>query len=254
MKTVSIIVSTIFCLLSCKDVEETKVGQNVSLTVEELTEVGINNFNNDLLLDSISKELNNLIITDTSYYKFYISDFFDKNLNQVQLSFHRKYYNQIDILSVHFHGFEICIIDNETIFIDGMQNELNSINNNYLNYYHLHNNGTFQTELKEDSINFFGKIQVPDLYAHIGLNIKPDKVIDKSKWKYFFYSINEIISCYNKIREDVAKERFKKSFQDLNQKEKESVIEYRPLKIMISFDMEFCSEMVKPKELVSVKH
>jgi uncharacterized protein YcfL len=254
MKTISIVIITIFCLVSCKDVVEIKEKQNISLTVEELIQAGIDSFDNDLILDSISKKLNDLIVTDTSYYKFYITDFFDKNLNHVQYSFHRKYYIQEKVLKVHFHGFEICIRDNDSIIISGIQNEFNSIYGIYLNYYDVHNDGTYQTELIEDSIKYFGKVQVPDLYTHIGLNVKSSKAFNEKKWQYLFKSINEIIKCYNEIRARVSKEKFNKPFKDLSQTEKESIIEYSPLKIMISFDMEFCSEMVKPEKMGSLEH
>ncbi|MBW6483830.1 MAG: hypothetical protein K0B10_12335 [Vicingaceae bacterium] len=237
------------CLLSCNNRQEQKKSKG-NLTVEDYVQIGINNYDNSIIIDSISDKLNNLIIEDTSFYKLYISQSYSIEKDELSLFFERKYYSQADIFQIHFHGFEICL--NDSIMVDGIKDELASVKGGYLNYYNLHIDGTYKTEMKKDSIEYFGEVQIPNLYAHVGVNTKPNNRLDKSKWKSFFYSINEIIYCYDKIRDNIAKKKFEKSFNELNQKEKKSVTEYRPLKVMVSFDMEFCSETITPPAAESV--
>ena len=74
-------------------------------------------------------------------------------------------------------------------------------------------------------IPYFGNVKITK--NHI---ISLQNTVDTPYWWYIAVQ-NELAKAYNELREDVSKQKFGKSFEELNDDEKDAVIKYYPQKI-----------------------
>lgn len=124
------------------------------------------------------------------------------------------FHTHVNETQYHLHAYEICIHSSDSIIIDGLPNTLEYNKQGFSSYL------TFYSERvkNHDSLPL----------AHIGMDFSNG--LSAAEWKVFFQSINQVIEVYRAETPDTS----------------------QPLKILLNFDMEYCSKALLPEDFKNV--
>ncbi len=213
-------------LAEYKEVEE--------LLIERICRLDETNHLDTLIIDFLKK--------DTSYSYCSISNFIDGDSMKLDILCHNN--QESDYNYECFNCFEICILDNDTVYVDGVLSDIDSLTIYVLrNYYIFHENGAVN-----DSLPYFGSVYIPKITIHVGIDSKRNFSDISIGWKKFFESIDIIMLFFEELYDNISIEKFGVRFEDLTSDKKEAIVSFRPMKVKLDFDMAYCSTIIYPSD------
>ena len=216
--------------------------QNDALTLQKLLYQDLNGF----------KRISNdqLIVVALKYSKFnrfIVSDSIDLDRNCLIRKVDGEFQSK-ELISVHLNSFEVCIKGKDSVFIDGSLLGIQQVKSEFSNYYELIHSGNIDVKKDEDSIAYFGEVLIPEILIEIGIDGILNKTSDSTKWNTFYKSLNFLLKTHDELRNEIALEKFGKPFKELNAEKKNVIIIYRPIRLILNFDMKYCSEALFPED------
>lgn len=210
-----------------------------------LEEVILDEFKNGFPDEHSILEIGREISRDSSSYRFVINDSVGEK-NSIEIGLIKQPYLNEDLRYVNMDCFEICLNDC-SIFINGLKGDLTLLTINLENFYKQVYNSNLTKGSKIDSIPFFGKVLIPRIIVNIGIDSKSNH-FNKEEWLTFAKCIDTVYRTIQVERNELAIDVFGVSFEDLSIEKKKAILVYKPIEIVLYFDMIYCSKPIFPEE------
>ncbi len=227
------------CTLSCQnEISEPQV-QTANQNIETLLSKYVNSNSN---IDT--EELQNLLIKveKNKEFRLIFTDSSNRDNDQTTLiNVQTQFYSREDESTYHHHCFELCILDKDSIFVDGAIGKESLIKRSYNSRWSFEMDNRREESATKTIIGNLGEVAIGHSCALIGgdiLNHRDNKI---EELKILLRSIRSIIEEIERVRELAAKKYFKTSYHNLTFDQKSSINMIEPLNISVSFDMKFCS-------------
>ncbi len=240
--SIKILLATILLSFFSACNELSKNDTNRVKTVDELILEMITGSKN---LDSIAPIITNLIINDSVEFIYTVSNYFDyrKNIGLLKISKQK-------VIPEHYHYecfecFEICIINKDTVYINGMLSNLDTLLIQQLKYHYSIKNQDIMESSNDIDDNMMGEIVIEIGVNSKGINSNNAHFV----WSYFFNSIEYILCFYDELCNEASLEKFDTKFLKLAPVEKKAIIDDIPFQIIINFNMVYCSTLILPSQI-----
>ncbi|MBN1116295.1 MAG: hypothetical protein JXA77_03755 [Bacteroidales bacterium] len=173
----------------------------------------------------------------------FVVDSIDDNKNQ-------------DFISIIFNKMDTDVSLGSTQFLDiGIKSDNYLIAGNCVinpdnirsiikNHYQIYDNFQKPICYEEKLIPFLGVKKIPEIGYHITVDINSNKGLNQKDWDLYFKVLREIKGFYIDKRNELATVFFNKEYSSLSFEEKKAIIEYRPIRIVLSFGI--VSDVIVP--------
>lgn len=196
--------------------------------------------------DSIGKLLSNKILSNEGrHLMILIYDSIDSVNNSTSIDFKEILTSKNRIYS-HSNCLELCFKNFDSIYVGGILSSIPEIETNFVNYLNFQREYEYVTPCKPHGIFQLGDSILTFSCVEMGIDIYSGTP-DQQNWKVYFETIKILIKRTEIERNRMSLEMYDKLFMHLKVDEKKEIMKFLSLRILLKFDMIYCSEVITPQ-------
>lgn len=211
---------------------------NIETTVEYLINSVLINQNKLIDIGSIGLLMNRLILQKERTFRIVIRDSIDLEEEMFLYCFTTQEYSQQKLRHINDNCYEVYFKNETNIFVEGFHTDPNSIEELIIKNY---GSVSFDKTNNQD---------YTALTICLGANVYYSKGLTMNAWNKYFNCLFSIIEAYKSIRNKIGLNLYGQAFEKLKFAEKEEIVKRYPLKIILYYDMVYCSKPVLPSDIL----
>lgn len=212
------VILLLLLLIGCANKEQRK-GQSIAQVENAFESLISEIINREVFIsDSLSNALNELL-SKQGNYMYFVDD--TVSLKEQTLVITVNPSLNLKESQYHLNAYEICIISKDSIIIDGLPGKLE--NNKQLFSHFLRSKSEKYQYLMKSETSDPNRLPI----AHIGIYFQ-DQGLSREEWEIVFLSIHQINGVYKNVK---------------------SQNPLPPLRILLNFEMDYCSKFLLPEDL-----